>query len=248
MSGPATQAETLKDVFAEDYLYFHEPFLDGPRADQEATIAATLTDAPIGGRVLDLCCGHGRLSRRFAAASYATVGLDLSPSFIAAARAADPRAAYVRADALRTPFADAAFDAAYCWFTSFGLQEDDDLRAMLAEARRVLRPGAKFAIDLANRDLLITGFQQFNVLERDGDVLIDRNEMDVLTGKLWITREARRAGRATTRRRFFLRQFTPSEIAGWMTAAGFGDIRFAGDGGRAFGPTSQVMIVAGTAV
>jgi len=243
----AEQAETLKAVFADDYLYFHEPFLDGARADREATVAATLTDAPIGGQVLDLCCGHGRLARRFAAGGYRTVGLDLSPSFIAAARAADDRAAYIRADARRQPFADASFDAAFCWFTSFGLQEDDDLRALLAEARRVLKPGAKLAIDLANRDLLITGFQQFNVLERAGDVLIDRNEMDIVTGKLWITREARRVGRPTTTRRFFLRQFTPSEIAGWMSAAGFVGIRFAGDDGRAFGPTSQVMIVIGTA-
>ncbi|MEM6490388.1 MAG: methyltransferase domain-containing protein [Pseudomonadota bacterium] len=247
MTGDA-QAETLKDVFAEDYLYFHERFLDGPRADQEATIAAALTNAPIGGRVLDLCCGHGRLSRRFAAGGYAVDGIDLSAFFIATAQAADAKTAYVQADALATPYADASFDAAYCWFTSFGLQEDADLQAMLREARRVLKPGARLAIDLANRDLLITGFQQFNVLNRDGDMLIDRNEMDVVSGKLWITRTSRRSGRPTATRRFFLRQFTPPEIAGWMTAAGFADIRFAGDGGREFGPTSLAMIVVGTAV
>lgn len=243
MSGD--QGGVLKAVFADDYLYFHEPFLDGPRADRDAVVAASLIDATPGARVLDLCCGHGRLTRRLGAAGIAATGLDLSAPFIAAAQAAGG-ADYVRGDALALPFTDASFDGALCWFTSFGLQGDDALKRMLAEARRVLKPGARLAIDLANRDVVLQGFQHFNVLERDGETLTDRNEMDVVTGKLWITRTARRKGR-THQSRFFLRQFTAPEIADWMRGAGFSDIRFAGDDGHAFGPASAVMIAIGAA-
>ena len=238
------QDGVLGAVFADDYLYFHEPFLDGPRADHEAAVAATLIDAKPGQQILDLCCGHGRLTRRLAQIGAAMMGLDISSPFIDAARSVGG-AAYVQGDACALPFADASFDGALSWFTSFGLQEDPDLKTALAEARRVLRPGARFAIDLANRDVVLQGFQHFNVLERDGATLTDRNEMDVTTGKLWITRTARRDGRVETKR-FFLRQFTPPEIADWLLGAGFSEVRFAGDGGGAFGPASNVMIAVAT--
>lgn len=243
--GGGAQGGVLRTVFADDYLFFHEPFLDGPRADRETAVAAGLIDARPGQQLLDLCCGHGRLTQRMARIGARVVGLDVSAPFIAAAQAAGG-ALYVRGDALRLPFADASFDGAFSWFTSFGLQEDAGLKRLLAEARRVLRPGARIAIDLANRDLVLQGFQHFNVLERDGATLTDQNMMDVVTGKLWIDRTARRDGRVS-RSRFFLRQFTPPEIAEWMRAAGFSDIAFAGDGGGAFGPTSAVMIVVATA-
>lgn len=238
------QDGVLKAVFADDYLWFHEPFLDGPRADQDAVVAATLIDAVPGARVLDLCCGHGRLARRLGRAGIEVTGIDISAPFINAAQFAGG-ANYVRGDALNLPFGDARFDGALCWFTSFGLQEDDDLKRILAEARRVLRPGARLAIDLANRDVVLQGFQHFNVLERDGETLIDRNEMDVVTGKLWISRTARRTGRVH-KSRFFLRQFTAPEMADWLRGAGFSDVRFAGDDGHAFGPASSVMIAIGT--
>ena len=242
------QDGALIEVFAEDYLHFHAPFLDGARSDSEAAMLREMLGLRAGDRALDLCCGHGRLTHRMAALGVQTHGLDMSAVFLdrarADAQAMASGALFLRGDAVATPYADGAFDGAFCWFTSFGLHEDWKNRAILAEARRVLRPGARFAIDLANRDLVIAGFQRFHVLERDEDLLVDSQEMDVITGRLWIDRRIRRGG-AARRRRFFLRQFTPPEIADWMRAAGFKDIAFFGDGGAPFTPASAAMIVMG---
>ena len=53
------------------------------------------------------------------------------------------RIAYFRADALRIPIGDAAFDRVTM---SYGLRNVADIGACLAEARRVLRPGGRLVI------------------------------------------------------------------------------------------------------
>jgi len=55
--------------------------------------------------------------------------------------AAGTRVGYVRADALRIPAPDASFDRVTI---AYGLRNVADLRACLAEVRRVLRPGGRF--------------------------------------------------------------------------------------------------------
>ncbi|MFN5454666.1 class I SAM-dependent methyltransferase [Bradyrhizobium sp.] len=45
---------------------------------------------PPGALTLDIGCGEGRLSRQLTAGGHRVVGLDASPSLIAAARQADP--------------------------------------------------------------------------------------------------------------------------------------------------------------
>src|SRR5919108_881746 len=65
---------------------------------------------PPGRRTLDLGCGEGRLARDLKALGHEVVGLDASPTLVAAAREADPELEVHVADAARLPFADAAFD------------------------------------------------------------------------------------------------------------------------------------------
>ena len=65
---------------------------------------------PPGTRTLDLGCGEGRLSRDLKALGHDVTGIDLSPTMIAAARAADPELEFHVADATELPFEDASFD------------------------------------------------------------------------------------------------------------------------------------------
>lgn len=105
-----------------------------------------LVDAQPGMRILDLACGPGTLTRRLATAvtpGGEAVGVDLAPGMIELARAAAvPSARFEVMDIEQLSFPDASFDAAVC---GHGLQFAPNVGVALSEARRVLRPAARFA-------------------------------------------------------------------------------------------------------
>ena len=87
------------------------------------------------GRTLDLGCGEGRLTRDLADLGYDIVGVDLSPTLVAAAREAAPALEFVEADAARLPFADRTFDLVVAFMS---LQDVDEMERAVEEAARVL--------------------------------------------------------------------------------------------------------------
>jgi ubiquinone/menaquinone biosynthesis methyltransferase len=92
-----------------------------------------------GDRVLDLACGTGDLL--FAAADRVdlAVGLDITHRMLQLARA--KRAApLVAGDMVALPFPDGSFTVVT---TGYGLRNVPDLRAAIAEIRRVLAPGGR---------------------------------------------------------------------------------------------------------
>ena len=98
------------------------------------------------GTYLDLCSGTMDLAAALARARGfrgRVVGADFVVPMLALGRGKAPRLAPVGADALALPFPDARFDGATC---AFGVRNLADLDAGLAEAARVLRPGARFVI------------------------------------------------------------------------------------------------------
>lgn len=108
-----------------------------------------LLSAASGAYILDLGCGPGvstfELARQMPAARL--VGLDIAPRMLAQARRrarrVQPRPSWLRADAAHLPIADASVDA--CTGHSF-LYLVGDRSAVLAEARRVLRPGGHLVL------------------------------------------------------------------------------------------------------
>ncbi|MEU2063263.1 class I SAM-dependent methyltransferase [Streptomyces sp. NPDC013455] len=117
----------------------------GGEARAEAAARAVLGLTPPGpGRLLDVGCGTGIVTRQLAAArpGLRVTGADLTPAMV---RMASVRlsGAIVRADSRRLPFRDATFDAVTTvWLLH--LLQDTDVRAVIAECARVLRPGGVY--------------------------------------------------------------------------------------------------------
>jgi len=100
-----------------------------------------------GERVLDVASGSGDLARAFAARGAEVWMSDINGPMLARGRDrmldAGRKAAAVRCDAERLPFADAYFD---CVSVGFGLRNMTHKDAALAEMARVLRPGGRLLV------------------------------------------------------------------------------------------------------
>ncbi|MFN3523133.1 MAG: class I SAM-dependent methyltransferase [Phenylobacterium sp.] len=102
-----------------------------------------------GDWVLDLGCGEGRHCHGVhLLGGVNVVGLDMDEPSLAKARAGlsvlgegGGATSFMKGDAYRLPFADATFEAVIC---SEVLEHLADYPAVLAEIRRVLKPGGRF--------------------------------------------------------------------------------------------------------
>jgi 2-polyprenyl-6-hydroxyphenyl methylase/3-demethylubiquinone-9 3-methyltransferase len=109
-----------------------------------------------GLRILDVGCGGGFLAEALARAGANISAVDRSVSTIEAARrhAASAKLAidYTQADALALPYAEGEFDAVVS--SDFLEHVSDRLETVLAEQKRVLRPGGLLGFETINRTLL----------------------------------------------------------------------------------------------
>jgi SAM-dependent methyltransferase len=91
-------------------------------------------------RVVDVGCGEGRLARDLKRLGYEVVGIDGSPTLVAAAREADLEGRYEVADAAGLPLPDASADVVTAFMS---LQDVDDIDTAVREIARVLVPGGR---------------------------------------------------------------------------------------------------------
>ncbi|MGK7894349.1 MAG: class I SAM-dependent methyltransferase [Xenococcus sp. (in: cyanobacteria)] len=99
-------------------------------------------------KILDLCCGSGQTTQFLVQKSSQVMGLDASPKAIERAKKRVPQANYVNALAEKIPFSEQEFDIVH---SSVALHEMEtkQLREIIKEVYRVLKPGGIFAfIDL----------------------------------------------------------------------------------------------------
>lgn len=112
-----------------------------------------LAKAQRGTSALDLCCGTGDLAFGLAHRGARVVGVDFTEGMLEIAqrrvRAAATKSSnrvvpeFVRADALRLPFAEGEFDIVTI---AYGLRNLADLAGGLREIRRVLKPGGRLLV------------------------------------------------------------------------------------------------------
>lgn len=132
----------------------YDAWYDTPRGrwigETEFALLRRMLDARPGESVLDVGCGTGWFTRRFATLGLTVTGLDNDPERIAFARARHPGGRYLVGDARALPFADAAFDrvvavASLCFVA--------DERQAMAEILRVAR--LRYAVGWLHRQSLL---------------------------------------------------------------------------------------------
>lgn len=96
-----------------------------------------------GETVLDIAAGTGTSSEPFADAGVRVVPADFSLGMLRVGRRRRSDLGFTAADAMRLPFADAAFDAVTM---SFGLRNVADTSVALREFLRVTKPGGRLVI------------------------------------------------------------------------------------------------------
>jgi ubiquinone/menaquinone biosynthesis C-methylase UbiE len=102
---------------------------------------------PPGRQTLDIGCGEGRLARDLKEFGHRIVGIDSSPSLVAAAREFDPSMEVRLADATALPLEDACADLAVAFMS---LQDIDEMPAAVREVARVLKAGGRFCLAIVH--------------------------------------------------------------------------------------------------
>ncbi len=111
--------------------------------DYDEPVVKEILDAVPAGVAVDAACGTGRLSTLLSAHGHRVIGVDSSPDMLARARANVPGGEFRSGDLTRLPVADASADVVTC---GLALTHVADLRPVIAEFARVLRPGGHLVI------------------------------------------------------------------------------------------------------
>ena len=136
------EVAAMFDDVAERYDLTNDVLSLGQTRLWRRAVAQAVAARP-GERVLDLAAGTGSSSLPFVAAGAQVVAADFSLGMLRVGKRAHPALDLLAGDALRLPFADAAFDAVTI---SFGLRNVSDVDAALTEMARVTRTGGRLVV------------------------------------------------------------------------------------------------------
>jgi SAM-dependent methyltransferase len=245
----ATDTFDIAALFdADEYLYFMARTLaEEDTPSQCAFIEQVLALGP-GSRVLDLGCGHGRHSLELARRGHRPFGVDLVPGFIERARAAaaeDGLPAEFMLGDLRTVQSATPFDAAICLFDAFGFHDDADHGRILDNALASLRPGGRLLLDVRTREHMLRQAPVSVVEAGAGDLMIDRFQFDIESGRMLDRRTCVRGGlqRETV---FSVRLYAYTELRALLAAHGWRVLQALGgfDGAALSAARPRTLVVA----
>ena len=145
-------AEWWETFFAGHWLDLQREVRAG-RAPAEVDFLERVLDLKPGSRVLDVPCGNGRLAIPLAQRGCSVTGVDITTALLQDARSASEEAnldlELVETDMRDLPWSD-RFDAAFCFWGSFGYFDDSGNRRFLEAVHRALKADGRFALDIPN--------------------------------------------------------------------------------------------------
>lgn len=144
-----------RDRIVEQFTRQAVPFSTAPAIRDERALAGLVAASGAGpdDTVLDVACGPGLVVAAFARVARHATGIDVTPAMLARARevcAGLDNVTLAQGDVLPLPWADGAFSIVV---SRFAFHHFPDPAAVLAEMRRVCRPGGRVVVcDLVASD------------------------------------------------------------------------------------------------
>ncbi len=214
-----------EDYFEGEWLDLIALQAPAERTEQQTGFIVEALALEPEARVLDLACGHGRISLELARRGYRVTGLDLSPRSIEIARETAAREGlevdFIESDMREIPF-EAEFDAVINIFTAFGyFDEESENQRVLDAVARALKPGGAFLIDTINAPALFRRYQErrWEPLE-DGTLFLQEHRYQFLTGRNEATWTFIRPDGTLSDLSHSVRLYSPHELARMLEQAG----------------------------
>ena len=177
-----------------------------------------------GGRILDLCCGSGRLAQELTGHGYHVTGVDGSAALLEIAREVAPQAKFIHADA-RTVRLPPSFDGALSLYDSLNhVMEAGELAAAFRQVRAALRNGGPFLFDLNMDEGYRSRWRSTFGISADDHAMIARPSYDPSTkvGTMALTMFRLRQDRwMRTDLTLYQRCYTEEEVEQALRDAGF---------------------------
>jgi len=236
----------LDAVFGvDDYLYFYSDSLTDERSNAEVALLMKMLELDSPMKILDLACGFGRHSNRLAALGHSVTGIDLMSDFLEIARkkAAEMgvRVDYRQGDMRQISFTE-EFDRVISLYTSFGYFEDDENGLVMENMSRALKPGGLLLLDVPNRDVVVKGLPRSSVIDKNGDLMIDRVSFNALTGRSHNQRIVIRNG-VRKDKPFSIRLYNATEIRDLLYKVGLDVCKVSADDGQPLSVGSRRIVV-----
>lgn len=239
--------EWYKDAFDETYIALFEPLRPPEFTNREVSCFIDHLQLEEGSRILDLGCGYGRHSIALAQQGYDVVGVDLSETLLAKARAdsavSEVSVDWIQADMRNIHFTE-EFDAVIN--NAFGyLESDAEDEKVVEQVFQALKPGGRFLQwEILNREHWVRNFQQFNIARHGDSFLIRENSFDPLTSREHQTFTIASPDTSFTKREISVRIYTLTELVKIHSRAGLEHVKHSAlDGSPLTFETNEVLIV-----
>ncbi|MCL2129914.1 MAG: class I SAM-dependent methyltransferase [Treponema sp.] len=256
--------------YDEDFWNFYAPIIfDDKRWSEVPEVADSVTrlaglslyglssthessSGETGPKVLDLCCGMGRITAELARRGFAATGVDIMPSLLSAAREDAAyeglKIEYIEADA-RSFKRPSFFDTAVNLYISFGYFENpaDDL-LLVQNVYESLKPGGSFIIETLGKEIAVRDFTPGEWFKRAGyTVLTEYESVDSWAGlkNRW-TLIPLKTEETRIEKTFTQRLYAATELRALLLKAGFSTVELYGGWDESpYDQNAEVLITVG---
>ena len=198
-------------------------------------------------KIVDLCCGPGRMTLEFARRGFDVLGVDITASYLEKARKDSVHESltveFTKKD-IRAFKRKAAFDVAVNLYNSFGYFDDpsDDLLFM-KNAFYSLKEGGAFIIEVLGKEIAVRDYVDADWFERAGFIVLTESEPVDSWASIrnrWITIK----GGERREKVFIQRLYAASELRRLLLDTGFASVELYGSWDEAPYDTNAKTLIA----